>query len=148
MTTAVARREASPQSRHPSRGRIANRLVGVGFAAAAIGNAVSTLHRSTWFVEWMADSAWIPPYPWFLQRLVGVAPVVVGATVVFEAALAVMLITRWHERVALGLATLWVLGVIPAIAWPYWLVNVPMAIVFGILWWRCRMQNDSSITSA
>ena len=95
MTTTVARREAAPQSRQPSRGRIANRLVGAGFAAAAIGNAVSTLRRSTWFVEWMADSAWIPGYPWFLERLVGVAPFVV-----FEAALAVMLITRWHERVA------------------------------------------------
>ena len=76
---------------------------------------------------------------WFLERLVGVAPFVVGATVVFEAALGVMLITRWHERVALALATLWVLGLIPAIAWPYWLVNVPLAIVFGILWWRCRI---------
>lgn len=139
MTTTVARREASPQSWHPSRGRIANRLVGVGFAAAAIGNALGTLRRSTWFVEWMADSAWIPPYPWIMERLVGVAPLVVGATVVFEAALAVMLITRWHERVALALATLWVLGLIPALAWPYWLVNVPLAIVFGILWWRCRI---------
>lgn len=98
-----------------------------------------TLRRSTWFVEWMADSAWIPPYPWIMERLVGVAPLVVGATVVFEAALAVMLITRWHERVALALATLWVLGLIPALAWPYWLVNVPLAIVFGILWWRCRI---------
>ena len=58
-------------------------------------------------------------YPWLLERLVGVAPFVVGATVVFEAALAVMLITRWHERVGLALATLWVLGLIPAIAWPY-----------------------------
>jgi hypothetical protein len=56
MTTTVARREASPQSRRPSRGRIANRVVGVGFAAAAIGNAVSTQRRSTWFVEWMAES--------------------------------------------------------------------------------------------
>jgi hypothetical protein len=141
MTTAVARREALSQLRHSSRGRIANRLVGVGFAAAAIENALGTLRRSTWFVEWMADSAWIPPYPWILERLVGVAPLVVGATVVFEAVVAGMLITRWHERVALALATLWVLGVIPAIAWPYWLVNVPMAIVFGILWWRCRDSN-------
>jgi hypothetical protein len=139
MTTTVARREASPQLQHPSRGRIANRLVGIGFAAAAIGNALGTLRRSTWFVEWMADSAWIPPYPWILERLVDVAALAVGGTVVFEAALAVMLITRRHERVALALATLWVLGLIPALAWPYWLVNVPLAIVFGILWWRCRI---------
>lgn len=29
-----------------------------------------------------------------------------------------------------------VLGLIPALAWPYWLVNVPLAILFGALWWR------------
>ena len=47
-----------------------------------------------------------------------------------------MLITRWHERLALGLATLWVIGLIPAVAWPYWLANVLLAILFGALWWR------------
>jgi hypothetical protein len=137
MTTTVARREAVPQN--PSRGRIANRLVGIGFAAAAVGNAFGTMRQASSFVQWMADTAWIPPYPWILQHLVSFSPAVVGATVVFEAALAAMLITRWHERVALALATLWVLGLIPALGWPYWLVNVPLAIGFGILWWRCRI---------
>ena len=47
-----------------------------------------------------------------------------------------MLITRWHERLALGLVALWVLGLIPALAFPYWLVNVALAILFGALWWR------------
>jgi hypothetical protein len=56
--------------------------------------------------------------------------------VIFEAAVAAMLITRWHERLALGLATLFVLGLIPALAWPYWLANVPLVILFGALWWR------------
>jgi len=141
MTTAVARREASPQSRYSSRGRIANRLVGVGFAAAAVGNAFGTMRQASSFVQWMADAVWIPPYPWMLHHLVSFGPAVVGATVVFEATLAAMLITRWHERVALALATLWVLGLIPAIAWQYWLVNVPLAMEFGILWWRCRDSN-------
>jgi hypothetical protein len=49
-----------------------------------------------------------------------------------------MLITRWHERLGLALATLWVLGLIPALAWPYWLVNVALAVLFGALWWRSR----------
>jgi hypothetical protein len=31
---------------------------------------------------------------------------------------------------ALALATVWVVGLIPAIAWPYWLVNVALAAIF------------------
>jgi hypothetical protein len=138
MTTTIDSSEVLPRARHPVRGRVGNRLVGIGFAAAAVGNALGTLRRASWFMQWMADSAWVPPYHEILQRLVRFGPAVVGATVVFEAALAAMLITRWHERLALGLATLWVLALIPALAWPYWLVNVPLAIVFGILWLRCR----------
>jgi hypothetical protein len=113
-----------------------HRLVGAGFAAAAVGNAVSTLPRASWFLQWLADGAWVAPYPRLLQHLLDRADAVVGATVIFEAAVAAMLITRWHERLALALGTLWVLGLIPALAWPYWLVNVPLAILFAALWWR------------
>jgi hypothetical protein len=136
MTTTLDSRGVSPQLRHPARGRILNRLVGAGFAAAAVGNAIGTIRQAPSFLQWLADGAWIPPYAWLLQHLVDQAEAVVGATVIFEAAVAVMLITRWHERLALGLAILFVLGLIPALAWPYWLVNVPLAILFGALWWR------------
>jgi hypothetical protein len=121
---------------HPAPERVLNRLVGVGFAAAAVGNAVWTLRQAPSFLQWLADGAWVPPYPWLLQHLVDRAAAVVGATAIFEAAIAAMLMTRWHERLALALATLWVLGLIPALAWPYWLVNAPLAMLFGALWWR------------
>jgi hypothetical protein len=136
LTTTLDGREVSPKPKHPARGRFLNRLVGVGFAAAAVGNAIGTIRQAPSFVQWLAEGAWIPPYPWLLQHLVDRPYAVVGATVIFEGALAAMLITRWHERWALALATLWVLGLIPAVAWPYWLVNVPLAILFGYLWWR------------
>jgi hypothetical protein len=136
LTTTLDGREVSPKPKHPARGRFLNRLVGVGFAAAAVGNAIGTIRQAPSFVQWLAEGAWIPPYPWLLQHLVDQPYAVVGATVIFEGALAAMLITRWHERWALALATLWVLGLIPAVAWPYWLVNVPLAILFGYLWWR------------
>jgi hypothetical protein len=136
MTTTLDRRQVSPRRERLAQGRILNRLVGGGFAAAAIGNAIGTMRQAPSFLKWLAEGAWIPPYPWLLQQLADRADVVVGATVIFEAAVAAMLITRWHERVALGLATLWVLGLIPALAWPYWLVNVPLALLFGYLWWR------------
>jgi hypothetical protein len=138
VATTLDRTQASRRPNHPSRGRLMNRIVGVGFAAAAVFNAVATLRQASGFLEWSADSAWLPPYPWLLQHLVERAPAVVGATVIFESAVAAMLISRWHERLALALATLWVVGLIPALAWPYWLVNVPLAILFGALWWRSR----------
>jgi hypothetical protein len=140
MTTTLDSSQVSPWPKHQTRGRIMHRLVGAGFAAAAVGNAVSTLPRASWFLQWLADGAWVAPYPRLLQHLLERADAVVGATVIFEAAVAAMLITRWHERLALALGTLWVLGLIPALAWPYWLVNVPLAILFGALWWRSRQN--------
>jgi len=142
MTTTIDRRQISRRRERPPQGGFMHRLVGVGFAAAAVGNAIGTLRQAPSFLQWLADGAWIPPYPWLLQHLVDRADAVVGATVIFEAAVAAMLITRWHERLALALATLWVIGLIPALAWPYWVVNVPLAILFGALWWRSGSTND------
>jgi hypothetical protein len=136
MTTTLDDRQVSPRLKHPTQGRILHRLVGVGFAAAAVGNALGTMRQAPSFLQWLAEGAWIPPYPWLLEHLANRPYAVVGATVIFEAAVATMLITRWHERLALALATLWVLGLIPALAWPYWLANVLLAILFGALWWR------------
>ena len=136
MTTTLDDRQVSRKLKHHTQGRILHRLVGVGFAAAAVGNALGTMRQAPSFLQWLAEGAWIPPYPWLLDHLANRPYAVVGATVIFEAAVATMLITRWHERLALVLATLWVIGLIPAVAWPYWLANVLLAILFGALWWR------------
>lgn len=136
MTTTLDDRQISRKQKHPTQGRILHRLVGVGFAAAAVGNALGTMRQAPSFLQWLAEGAWMPPYPWLLEHLANRPYAVVGATVIFEAAVATMLITRWHERLALALATLWVLGLIPALAWPYWLADVLLAILFGALWWR------------
>jgi hypothetical protein len=140
MTTTLDNRQISRKQKHPTQGRILHRLVGVGFAAAAVGNALGTMRQAPSFLQWLAEGAWIPPYPWLLEHLANRPYAVVGATVIFEAAVATMLITRWHERLALALATLWVLGLIPALAWPYWLADVLLAILFGALWWRSRQH--------
>ena len=136
MTTTLDNRQISRKQKHPTQGRILHRLVGVGFAAAAVGNALGTMRQAPSFLQWLAEGAWMPPDPWLLEHLANRPYAVVGATVIFEAAVATMLITRWHERLALALATLWVLGLIPALAWPYWLADVLLAILFGALWWR------------
>jgi hypothetical protein len=53
---------------HRTRGRVMHRLVGAGFAAAAVGNAIGTLPQASSFLQWLADDAWVPPYPWLLRH--------------------------------------------------------------------------------
>ncbi|MBW0092822.1 hypothetical protein I4I73_08535 [Pseudonocardia sp. KRD-184] len=131
-----------PAGRRPSGtgDRLAVVLVGAGFAAAAVGNAVGTLPQARPFLQWCRDEAWLPPYRWVLERLVDVAPAVVVAVIAFQAALAVMLLARRRVDVALALALIWVVGLIPALAWPYWSVNVVLAVGLGFLQGRQRKQ--------
>ena len=110
--------------------RLGTRGVGVFFAGCAVGNAVGTLRQARPFLEWCRDAAWLPPYPAVLQRLVPVAPWVVGGTVVMEAGVATLLLGRRHQEAGLWAATLFVVGVSPAIAWPYWTANIPQALLY------------------
>jgi hypothetical protein len=111
--------------------RSATRATGVFFAACAVGNAVSTLRRARPFLEWCRDGAWLPPYPAVLERLVPVAPWVVGGTVLLEAGIAALLLDRRRQEAGLWLATAFVVGVSPAIAYPYWTANVPQALLYA-----------------
>jgi hypothetical protein len=106
------------------------RATGVFFAACAVGNAVGTLPRATTFLEWCRDNAWLDPYPAVLKRLVPVAAWVVGGTAVFEAGVAALLLGRRHQEAGLWAAALWVSGVSPAIAYPYWTANMPQAALY------------------
>lgn len=116
----------------------AARGVGLFFATCAIGNAVGTRRRAREFLEWCRDGAWLPPYPTVLDRLVPVAPAVVVATAAAEAGIAGLLLTRRHQATGLDLATAFVLGISPALAWPYWTANVPQAVFYGWLARRLR----------
>ncbi|SOC49609.1 hypothetical protein SAMN05660748_2337 [Blastococcus aggregatus] len=134
----------SPWARGP--GRTAPELaatgVGLFFAACAVGNAVGTLPRSTQLMEWFRDTTWLPPYRVVLARLVPVAAPVVGATAVAEAAVAVLLLGRRHQEAGLWLATGWVIGISPAVGSPYWLVNVPQAMLYAGLARRLRAARE------
>ena len=84
MTTTLDDRQISRKQKHPTQGRILHRLVGVGFAAAAVGNALGTMRQAPSFLQWLAEGAWMPPYPWLLEHLANRPYAVVGATVIFE----------------------------------------------------------------
>lgn len=120
----------------PSWDHVAQAAVGVGFGCAAVGNLVGFLPRATELLPWFAETAWLPPYSWLLSRLVEIAPVVVSASAGFEAIIAALLLTQRHVPLALGLATGWVLGLIPAVGWPYWTANLAFGSLLGLLWAR------------
>jgi hypothetical protein len=113
--------------------RVARTSLGVGFGCAALGNLVGTLPRADELLPWFAVTAWLPPYPWLLEHLLPVAPVVVAAAAVFEAAVAWLLLTRRQVPVALTLAAAWFLGLIPAVGWPYWTPNLVLGSLTAIL---------------
>jgi hypothetical protein len=116
--------------------RVAHAAVGLGFGAAAIGNLIGFLPRAGELLPWFAETAWFPPYGWLLHRLLPVAPLVVVAGAAVEVAIAAMLLKRRHVALALGLATGWLLGLIPAVGWPYWTPNLLAGIGLALLWRR------------
>lgn len=135
----VGRRDIRPR---PSAAELGAAATGVFFAACAAGNAVGTLPRSATALAWFRDGAWLPPYRVVLERLVPVAAPVVGATVVFEAVVAAMLLGRRHQEAGLWLAAGWVVGVSPAVAPPYWLANAPQALLYAGLAHRLHTAHD------
>jgi hypothetical protein len=113
--------------------RIAQAAVGVGFGGAAVVNVFGFLPRAHELLPWFAETAWLPPYGWVLHHLLPAAPLVVVAGAAFEATVAAMLLTQRRVPLALGLAAGWMLGLVPAIGWPYWTTNVVPGIVVVVL---------------
>lgn len=81
--------------------RVAHTTIGAGFGVAAVWNFVEFRPRADELLPWFADTAWLAPYAWVLDRLAPVAPVVVTAAAAFEATVAALLLT--HRRVPLAL---------------------------------------------
>jgi hypothetical protein len=66
VTTTLDGREVSPRLKHPAKGRVLHRLVGVGFAAAAIGNAIGTIRQAPSFCSgWLMAPGYRPTHGCF-----------------------------------------------------------------------------------
>lgn len=111
----------------------ATRAVGVYFAGSAVLNAVHTVRRATDLVAWFRDGAWLPPYRRMLGALVPVARPLVLATAAFEAVVGWHLLRGRRVNGALRWAQAWVLGLCPALPWPYWVPNVLSAPLFELV---------------
>lgn len=119
------------RGRGVDRGRaLATRAVGVYFAGSGALNAGYTLRHAHRVMSWFRDSAWLRPYRAVLGALEPAAPAVVVATVVFEAVVGYHLLRLRRISAALRWAQAWVLGLVPALPWPYWVPNAVSAVAF------------------
>lgn len=126
-------RTAAPTT-SPGRGWVpATRAVGVYFTGGAVLNTVYTVRIAERLMVWFRDSAWLPPYRRVLAALVPVAPAVVLATAAFEAVVGWHLLRGRRVSGALRWAQAWVLGLCPALPWPYWVPNAVSAVVFEVV---------------
>ena len=113
--------------------RIGARAVGVYFGSMAVLNTVRTVRIAPDFLQWLRDNTWLPPYRPVLGALVPVAPAIILGSAAFQAAVAYQLLRGRRVSGSLRWAQAWVLGLIPALPWPYWVVNAVSAGAFEAL---------------
>lgn len=134
--TSTAHRHSLRSTERPEprrAGRWGVRAVGLYFGGSAVLNAVYTVRIAHRLIGWFRDSAWLPPYRPLLAALERVAPAVVLATAAFEAVVGYHLVRNRRTAGALRWAQGWVLGLCPALPWPYWVPNAASAVVFEVV---------------
>lgn len=112
-------------------------VIGFGYLAAAVFNGIYTLPRTDQpdLLDGYADGAWLP----FLEDLTRdvIMPndsVVMVAVILFEVAAGVMILSRDHwVDLGVGTSLVWVLAILPFLAWPYLITNVVLAVLQGIV---------------
>ncbi|RSZ61602.1 hypothetical protein EAH68_12565 [Corynebacterium hylobatis] len=113
--------------------QIATRVVGLGFAVASVFNLTISLPRARQMLNSFADDSWLPPYRRVLRVLLPAAPAVIGSVVAFQAAVAWNLLRGRRVTGALRGAQAFMLGLVPALTWPYWPSNVVLPALLEIL---------------
>lgn len=112
---------------------IAPRIIGVGFAAAAVFNTAVVLPRSRTILRQYAEGAWLPPYRTVLRTLVPAAPAVIAGVVAFEAAVAYHLLRGRRTNGALRWTQAFTMGLLPVLVWPYWPPNLVYSVAVELL---------------
>lgn len=110
--------------------RVGVRVVGVYFAGTAVVNAIYTVRTAPDFLGWLAENSWFPPYRRLFRVVEPFAPAVVLSAAAFQGTVAYHLLRGRRLSATLRWAEAWVLGLIPALPWPYWTVNAVSAVAF------------------
>jgi hypothetical protein len=118
-------------------------FIGIAYLAAAIFNTVYTLPRSD-ELDGYAEGAWfafLEDFMWDVFMPNG--EIFMVAVIAFEVAVALLILSRdGSVDLGIGASVLWVLIVLPFLAWPYLVTNIALALVQGVLFLR---RYDTSI---
>ncbi len=123
--------------------------IGVAYLAAAGFNTVYTPPRSD-DPAGHADGAWLGFLGDFMRDVfMPNGEAFMSAVIVFEIAVAILVLSSGRS-VDIGViaSVLWVLAVLPFLAWPYLVTNIVLALVQGVLllrryespFWRRRVS--------
>ena len=118
-------------------------FIGCSYLAAAIFNTVYTLPRSDQ-LEGYADGAWFPFLADFMRDVfMPNGDLFMILVIGFEVAVALLILSRGgYVDAGVTASVLWVLAVLPFLAWPYLITNIVLAGMQGVLLFR---RYDSAI---
>lgn len=107
--------------------------VGLFYLAAAAFNSIYTLPRSEeeGFFDGYADGAWFPALKDFMNDVFSPnGALFMSLVIIFEVVVGVLILSRGLS-VDLGVAAsvLWVVAILPFLAWPYLLTNIALVAI-------------------
>lgn len=112
-------------------------FIGLAYLAAAAFNTIYTLPRSDQ-LDGYAEGAWfsfLEDFMWdvFMPNGELFMILVIG----FEVVVAVLILSRGRNvDVGVAASVLWVLAVLPFLAWPYLITNLVLAVMQGVILFR------------
>ena len=123
-------------------------VVGGFYLAAAVFNALYTVPKTGEpdLLDGYADGAWFPVLEDFIRDvLMPNDQLLLVLVIVFEVAVGLAILNRgiWVD-VGVAASLLWVIAILPFLAWPYLITNVVLVVLQGVLLLR---RFDNSIWS-
>lgn len=109
-------------------------FIGVAYLAAAIFNTIYTLPRSD-ELDGYADGAWFPFLETFMRDVfMPNGDLFIILVIAFEVVVGILILSRSiYVDVGVSASVVWVLAVLPFLAWPYLLTNIVLALMQGVL---------------
>lgn len=109
-------------------------IIGFAYLAAAVFNTIYTLPRSDQ-LDGYAEGAWfgfLEDFMWDVFMPNG--KLFMALVIIFEVAVAILILSRnSYVDIGVGASILWVLGILPFLAWPYLTTNLVLALMQGVL---------------
>jgi hypothetical protein len=109
-------------------------FIGIAYLAAAVFNTVYTLPRSDQ-LDGYAEGAWFPFLEDFMRDVfMPNGDLFMILVIAFEVAVAVLILSRGsYVDAGVVASVLWVVAVLPFLAWPYLITNLVLALMQGVI---------------